>query len=88
MLSLFIVGLFLFLSAIFVFKLILFVLGVLLAGAGFLIKFVILLIILFPIFPIIIFLAGNFFSFISIFLIITCGIILSYIFVDDRRYSR
>ncbi len=87
MLSLFIVGLLLFLGAMLTFRVMFFVLSVLLAGAGFLIKSFVLLILLVPALPILLLIVGNLFSIMSIIFIVSCGLLISFLSLSDRRYS-
>jgi hypothetical protein len=86
MLSIFLVGLLLFVLSVSLFKLIFFILGVLLAGAGLILKIVVITLLFIPILPVVILVAGSIFSITSIFIISACGILISYIFQSDRRY--
>ncbi len=87
MFSTFLISLLIFFGAILFFKVFFFVVGVLLAGAGFIIKTIVILLVFIPVFPLIFLIAAPFISITTIILIGVCGTIISFLSQNDRKYN-
>lgn len=87
MLTIFFMGLFLFFTSIMLFKFFFFLISVLMAGAGFIIKSLVILVLGLPLIPLMLVIGGSILSFSSIVLIAICGSMISYLTVGGRKYS-